>query len=111
MLEKYEVCCGLFHGFDRSRWTTGTPAERLALLPAAQEHILAQEDGKERSVRAVRELSQAFALGVPSGEALRHPRRGRLLPGRASVLAKRAPGDARPEETLDHTVRQIVSAR
>ena len=25
MLEKYEICCGLFHGFDRSRWTTGTP--------------------------------------------------------------------------------------
>jgi type I restriction enzyme R subunit len=23
MLEKYEVCCGLFHGFDRSKWTTG----------------------------------------------------------------------------------------
>ena len=21
MLEKYEICCGLFHGFDRSRWT------------------------------------------------------------------------------------------
>ena len=33
MLEKYEICCGLFHGFDRSRWTTGTPQERLALLP------------------------------------------------------------------------------
>ena len=41
MLEKYEVCLGLFHGFDRSKWTAGTPAERLGLLPAAQEHILA----------------------------------------------------------------------
>ena len=29
MLEKYEVCLGLFHGFDRSRWNAGTPAERL----------------------------------------------------------------------------------
>ena len=34
MLEKYEVCCGLFHGFDWSKWTTGTPQERLGLLPA-----------------------------------------------------------------------------
>ena len=25
MLEKYEVCCGLFHGFDRSKWTTALP--------------------------------------------------------------------------------------
>ena len=51
MLEKYEICCGLFHGFDRARWI-GTPAERLGLLPAAQEHILAQENGKERCLRA-----------------------------------------------------------
>ena len=43
MLEKYEVCCSLFHGLDRTGWVNGTPAERLALLPTAQEHILAQE--------------------------------------------------------------------
>ena len=28
MLEKYEVCCGLFHGFDWSLWTTGTPHQK-----------------------------------------------------------------------------------
>ncbi len=43
MLEKHEVCCALFHGFDWSRWTTGTPQERLNLLPVAQEHVPAQE--------------------------------------------------------------------
>ena len=48
MLEKYEVCCGLFHGFDRSPWTTGTAQDRLSLLPAAQEHVLALDDGKAR---------------------------------------------------------------
>jgi hypothetical protein len=31
-------------------------------LPPAQEHILRQENGKDRCLRAVRELSQAFAL-------------------------------------------------
>ena len=56
MLEKYEICCGLFHGFDWSRWTTGRPQERLSLLPAAQEHVLAQQDGKARLLRAVTEL-------------------------------------------------------
>src|SRR5207245_5411965 len=66
MLEKYEVCCGLLHGFDRSRWVSGTPGERLALLPAAQEHVLAQDDGKDRFIRAVLALSQAFALAVPA---------------------------------------------
>ena len=34
MLEKYDVCRGLFHGFDWSLWTSGTPQQRLGLLPA-----------------------------------------------------------------------------
>ena len=71
MLEKYEVCSGLFYGFDRTAWTNGTPQQRLNLLPAAQEHILAQEDGKERCLNAVRALSQAFALAVPHDDAQR----------------------------------------
>ena len=71
MLEKYEVCCGLFHGFDWTKWITGTPTERLAILPAGQEYILAQENGKDRCIQAVRELSQAFALAVPHEDARR----------------------------------------
>ena len=67
MLEKYEVCCGLFHGFDWSNWLVGTQ-ERLQLLPAAQEHILAQDNGKDRFVTAARDLTSAFALAVPNEE-------------------------------------------
>src|SRR5216117_2683816 len=65
MLEKYEVCRGLFHRFDWSMWMSGKPQQRLSLLPAAQEHILALKDGKGRLLGAVTELSQAFALAVP----------------------------------------------
>jgi len=109
MLEKYEVCCGLFHGFDWSKWVAGSPEERLQLLPAAQEHILAQEDGKDRLLRVVRELSRAFALAVPHDEALRIRDDVAFFQAVRSVLAKRAPGEAKPEEELDHAVRQIVS--
>ena len=109
MLEKYEVCSALFHGFDRSGWVSGTPAERLGLLPAAQEHILSQENGKDRCGRAARELSQAFALAVPHGEAIRTRDEVAFFQAVQSVLAKRAPADARPEEELDHAVRQIIS--
>ncbi len=109
MLEKYEVCENLLHGFDRCKWFTGTPAERLGLLPAAQEHILAQKDGKERYLRAVRELSQAFALAVPHESALRIRDDVAFFQAVQAVLAKRAPGDARPAEDLDHAVRQIIS--
>ena len=109
MLEKYEICCGLFHGFDRSRWTTGTPQEHLALLPVAQEHILAQENGKERCVQAVRDLSRAFALAVPHDEAMRIRDDVAFFQAVQSVLSKRAAAEARPEEELEHAVRQIVS--
>ena len=109
MREKHEVCCALFHGFDWSKWTTGTPQERLTLIPAGQEHILAQENGKERCVNAVRELSQAFALAVPHEETMRIRDDVGFFQAVQSGLVKKAPGEARAEEDLDHAVRQIIS--
>ena len=109
MLEKHEVCRTLFHGFDASRWIAGSSAERLALLPAAQEHVLAQENGKERCLQAVLELSQAFALAAPHKEAIGIRDDVAFFQAVRSVLAKRAAGEARPEEDLDHAVRQLVS--
>ena len=109
MLEKYEVCCALFHGFDWSKWTTGTATERVGLLPAAQEHILAQENGKKRCVSMVRELSQAFALAVPHEETMRIRDDVGFFQAVQSVLSKSAIGESRTEEDMDHAVRQIIS--
>ena len=109
MQEKYEVCCGLLHGFDWRVWTTGTPQERLNLLPAAQEHILAQEDGKERWLNAVRELSQAFALSVPHAETTRIRDDVAFFQAVRAALSKQAGPDPRSEEELDLAVRQIIS--
>ena len=109
MLEKHEICCSLFHGFERSGWTTGTSQERLALLPAAQEHILAQENGKDRCIQAVRDLSRAFALAVPHDDAMRIRDDVAFFQAVQSVLSKRAAAEARPEEELEHAVRQIIS--
>jgi type I restriction enzyme R subunit len=109
MLEKYEVCRGLFHGFDWSAWLSAAPQARLTTLPAAQEHILRQDDGKERLLRAVTELSQAFALAVPHEDALRIQDDVAFFQAVRSVLAKRAPGETKTDEELDHAIRQIVS--
>ncbi|MDR7555231.1 MAG: type I restriction endonuclease subunit R [Armatimonadota bacterium] len=109
MLEKYEVCSDLFHGFDWSRWKTGRPEERLSLLPAAQEHILGQEDGKERLLAAVRDLSRAFALAVPHEEAMRIRDDVAFFQAVRAALVKRAPGEPKAEEELDQAIRQIVS--
>ncbi len=109
MLEKYEVCCGLLHGFNWAAWASGTPTERLNLLPAAQEHVLSQEDGKERCLNAVRALSQAFALAVPHQESRRIRDDVAFFQAVAAALSKRAAGERRTEEDLDLAVRQIVS--
>ena len=109
MLEKHEVCLAILHGFDFTAWATGTPAERLGLLPAAQEHILAQEDGKDRFIAAVRDLTRAFALAVPSDEATRIRDDVGFFQAVQSVLAKRAATETKPQEELDNAVRRIIS--
>ena len=43
MLEKYEICYGIFHGFDWTVWKTGGLHERLSILLAAQEHVLSKQ--------------------------------------------------------------------
>jgi len=111
MLEKYEICCGLFHGFDWSKWKSPKAEERLAILPAAQEHILrpALENGKQRLLDAVRDLSRAFALAVPHKEALRILDDVAFFQAVRAVLTKHAPGERKTQEDLDFAVRQIVS--
>lgn len=109
MREKYEICLCLFHGFDWTKWTSGSTAERLALIPAAQEHILAQRDGKERCLNAVRSLTRAFTLAVPHDEALRIRDDLSFFQAVQAALAKRAPGSPRPDASIDHAIRQIIS--
>ena len=107
--EKYEICCSLFHDFDWSTWMSGDAKDRLKLLPVAQEQILAKKDGKDRCIRAVRELTQAFALAVPHEYTTRIRDDVAFFQAVSVSLAKRAPSDAKSDEELDHAVRQIVS--
>ena len=110
MLEKYDVCRGLFHGFDWSKWFTGTAPERLSVLPAAQNHILAQQDGKARLLQAVTELSKAFALAVPHEEAIRIRDDVGFFQAVRTVLAKGAAAGGTSAEEMDHAIRQIISS-
>jgi type I restriction enzyme R subunit len=109
MRKQYEVCRNLFHGFDWSVWTTGRPQQRVSLLPPAQEHILAQENGKARLTQSVDNLSRAFALAVPSDEALRIRDDVGFFQAVRAVLAKGGTGERKTNEELDHAVRQLVS--
>jgi type I restriction enzyme R subunit len=81
----------------------------LAVLPAAQEHVLAQLDGKPRLLKAVADLSKAFALAVPHEQALEIRDDVGFFQAVKAVLSKNAPGDQRSPEEIDLAIRQIVS--
>jgi type I restriction enzyme R subunit len=109
MLERYEQCSDMFHGFDWSAWMSSLPAARLSVLPAAQEHVLAQESGKERLLQVVTELSKAFALAVPHDEAIRIRDDVGFFQAVRSAIAKTQVGDRKGSGDIDHAIRQIVS--
>jgi len=105
----YEVCCGIFHGFNWSVWNSGRSQDRLSILPAAQEHILQQSDGKNRFTKAVTELSKAFALAVPHETALSVRDDVAFFQAVKSVLNKEAVDHRRSPDEVDHAIRQIIS--
>ncbi len=107
-LELHDIACGILHRFDWSKWTTGTPAERLSLIPAGQEHVLQQEDGKARFVQIVADLSKAFALCAATDEAVALRDDISFFQALKAQLAKTSASGKSPDE-LDHAVRQLVS--
>lgn len=109
LLEKHGVACDILHGFSWEKWTTGKPTERLALLPAGQEHILQQEDGKIRFVQVVTELSRAFALCAASDEATAIRDDVSFLQALQAALNKQAGRSTKSPEQIDAAVRQLVA--
>ncbi len=109
MLEKFEIACDILHGFDWSLWATGTGTQKLSLIPAAQEHVLEQEDGKKRFVQVVTELSRAFALCAASDEATEIRDDVAFLQTVQAALSKQSSGGRKSPEDLDAAVRQLVS--
>jgi type I restriction enzyme R subunit len=109
MQEKYEICAAFFHGFDYSGFTSGNAIQKLGVLPAAQEHVLQQDDGKNRFVKAVVELSKAFALAVPADEAMDVVDDVAFFQAVKSLLTKSISDEKRDPSQIDHAIRQIVS--
>jgi type I restriction enzyme R subunit len=116
MVEKYEVCCDFFHGFNWSKWARGTPAQKLGLLPAGQEHILAAaarepkpEEHKQKFLQAVSDLSKAFALAVPHEKAIEIRDDVGFFQAVRAAIAKAGGEKRKLAEELDAAIRQIIS--
>ncbi len=56
--------------FNYKRFFDVSHQEKLSIILQAEEHILGLQEGKERFIREVNYLSQAFALSVPHEKAM-----------------------------------------
>jgi type I restriction enzyme R subunit len=109
MHEKHGIACDMLHGFRWDKWTTGTPTERLQLIPAGQEHILEQNDGKKRWLQVVAELSQAFALCSATDEATAIRDDVSYFQALQAALNKKSGENRKSPEQIDAAIRQLVA--
>ncbi len=70
MEEKYDIVTAMFNGFSYRSFFTNDTKQRLSVIEKAMDHILSQNDGKERYIRNVTELTKAFALVIPDPSAM-----------------------------------------
>ncbi len=109
MKEKHEVASSMLHGVDWSKWTSGSGAERLGLIPVGQERVLAQDDGKRRFIAVVADLSKAFALCAASDEATALRDDISYFQAISAALNKHSSNGKKSPEQLDAAVRQLVA--
>ncbi|HET8630861.1 MAG TPA: type I restriction endonuclease subunit R [Thermomicrobiales bacterium] len=114
LLRHLDVCRSFFFGFDYSHFLAGSPTERLAVLPAAQEFLLLQdlrEPGtRQRFLDAALALAKSFALAVPRPEALAIRDELIFFQTVKAAIAKATPRGPGRQGDLDHAIRQLVEA-
>jgi type I restriction enzyme R subunit len=108
MLEKHGIACDMLHGSDWKK-AVGDGKKTLFALPALQEHLLEQEDGKTRWNQVITELSRAFALCAASDEATEIRDDVALFQAIQAALNKKDSGNHKTPEQIDAAVRQLVS--
>ncbi len=109
MIEKYEIVKALLHGLNYSAFFHGAPQERVRVIPRAMEHVLAQKDGKTRFLKAVAELSKAFALAVPHEKALAIRDELAFFHALRAAFVKNTGDSGKDPEDMDSAIQQIVS--
>lgn len=100
---------GMFR-FNYNRFFTGTPNEKLSIILQAEEHILGLQDGKQRFIREVTLLSQAFALSMPHPQAMEIKEEVAFFQAVKSRLVKfdGAEGKGRSVADIDTAIKMIV---
>ncbi len=114
LLEKLEVCRTFFHGFDYSLFLSGSPTERLQVLPNAQDYLLMQDLRERGSLQRFFDntmaLVKGFALSVPRLEALTVRDEVVFFQTLRAALSGTKTRAPQQQDALDHAIRQLVES-
>ena len=109
MEEKYGICCDLFCGVDWSLWKTGHLRDASPCCRAARSTSWPRRTAGSASSRLSLTALGRLRHGGAARGSPRDPRELSFFQAVQAALAKRAPGERRTEEDLDHAIRYIVS--
>ena len=110
MLEKIEVVRGILHGFDYSTFFSGIVKDKLSLILQAEDFILGVDDGKNRYVREVSLLGQAYALAKPDPATFENAEEIAFFQAVKARLTKFETSGNGKDESYDSVIRNIVNS-
>ena len=96
--------------FNYRRFFTGNHQEKLSIILQAEEHILGLENGKERFIREVTLLTQAFALAIPHEDAMQIKDEVAFFEAVKARLVKfgGTGGNGKTNTEIETAIRQLV---
>lgn len=96
-------------GFNYRRFFSAAPKEKLSIILQAEEHILGLENGKERFLREVTLLSQAFALSIPHETALAVKDEVAFFQAvKARIVKFVGTGTGKSDRDIETAIKQII---
>ena len=109
MLEKLEIVSQMYYGFHYENYFTANTSEKLAIILAAEEHILGLENGKKRYIDEVTALSRAFAIAIPHEQAMDVKDEVAFFQAVKSRLTKfETAGPGKTDDEIETAIRQVI---
>lgn len=109
MFEKLEVVANMLYGFSYETYFDAETSKKLSLILAAEEHILGLVDGKKRFINEVTKLSKAFAIAIPSDDAMDVKDEVSFFQAVKARLAKfDSTGSGKTDQEIETTIRQVI---
>jgi type I restriction enzyme, R subunit len=109
LVEEPEAYYKHSYKFNYKRFFTVDAREKLSIILQAEEHILGLQEGKQRYIREVTLLSQAFALTIPHEKAMFIKEQVAFFQAVKARLVKfERTATGRTDAEIETTIKQIV---